>query len=209
MRNIFVLLFIFIASICYAQTPLQSVLKTYFRSHPFDIKFSSFITSLQKDPLFTTEEYNRRTDSTFFFLSGTYKNFNPFRFTPKEVRLIVAEEEIIHDDSLYTHDTIINLQLMGILDSASVNSKIVEKEFNRFNSNQANRFSSKTYNSNEIKGTTVTGTYNYFVFPLIIAPVTIAWGRIPKTLDHTFTIIIRFKVRENTANYILMPNEQL
>ena len=207
MKTIFVPFLILISGFCYSQNPLLSVLKTYFRSHPFDSKFSSFITSLQKDPWFTTEEYHRRTDSSFFFLSGAYKNFNPFRFSPREVRLVIAEEEIIHDDSLHTYDTIINLQLMGILDSALVNSKIVEKEFSRFNSNQGNRFSSKTYDHYELKGTIVRETYNYFVFPFLIAPVSIVWGRIPQSLNYTFTIIIRFKVKENKATYIVSPNE--
>ena len=63
--------------------------------------------------------YDRRTDSNFFFITGTYKNFNPFRYAPKELRLVVAEEEIIHADSLKTHDTIINLQIMGVTDTGS------------------------------------------------------------------------------------------
>src|SRR5262245_46550776 len=100
-----------------SQAPIYSVTKAYLRTSPFDIKFSSFINSLQRDPWFTIQTYSRRTDSTFFFFRGTYKNFNPFRFVPKEVRLVIAEEEIIHADSLQTHDTIMNLQLIGLADS--------------------------------------------------------------------------------------------
>ena len=143
-KKIIVFIFLLIAFNGYSQNPLQPILKTYFRAHPFDMKFSSFVLSLQKDPWFTTEEYYRRTDTNFFFLSGTYKNFNPFRFTPKELRFVIAEEEIMHTDSLHTHDTIINIQLMAITDTGLVNSKSVEKEFHRFNNNQADRFSSKT-----------------------------------------------------------------
>ena len=115
------------------------------------MKFSSFIASLQKDPWFTIETYDRRTDTSFFYLTGTYKNFNPFRYPPKELRLVLAEEEIIHTDSLKTHDTIMNLQLLGITDSGNVNSKLVEKEFNRFHKNQVDRFSSHTHDSYKIK----------------------------------------------------------
>ena len=164
MRKILFLLFIVLANTGYSQNPIQPILKNYFRTHPFDMKFSSFIASLQQDPWFTIDTYSRRTDTAFFFLTGTYKNFNPFRFAPTELRLIVAEEEIVHNDSLKTHDTIMNLQLLAISDSNEINSKLVEKEFRRFHNNQADRFSSNTSNSfKEKDGSLTTKAYNYFV----------------------------------------------
>jgi len=208
MKKILFPLFILIASTSYSQNPLQSAIKTYFRSHPFDMRFSSFIASLQQDPWFTIETYSRRTDTSFFYLTGTYKNFNPFHYPPKELRLVLAEEEIIHTDSLKTHDTIMNLQLLGISDSGTVNSKLVEKEFKRFHKNQADRFSSNNYNTIEEKNGRITAEiYNYFVFPFSIAPVTIAWGLLPETNQYAFTITIRFKVKENVATYIVSPGE--
>lgn len=192
----------------HSQNPLQKILKTYFREHPFGVKFSTFVTSLQKDPWFIMEEYYRRTDTNFFFLSGAYKNFNPFKITPKEFRLVVAEEEIIHADSLKTHDTIINLQLLCITDTGLVNRKAAQKEFNRFHNNQANGFYSKAYDVQYENDKQIAEVYNYFIFPLSIAPVTIAWGRLPGD-NYTFTITIRFKVKENVADFILAPNDQL
>ena len=208
MKRSFTIIFLLIVINGYSQNPLEKVLKTYFREHPFDGKFSTFITSLQKDPWFTMEDYYRRTDSNFFFLSGTYKNFNPFKITPKEFRLVVAEEQIIHSDSLKTYDTIINLQLMCITDTGMVNSRAAQKEFSRFNNNQASGFYSKTYDVKYEKDKPIAEMYNYFVFPLSIAPVTIAWGRLPGN-NYTFTITIRFKVKENVADLILAPAEQL
>lgn len=193
----------------FSQSPLQPLLKNYFRSHPFDMKFSSFILSLQQDPWFKIEEYKRRDDTAFFFLRGTYKNWNPFRFTPREIRLIIAEDEIIHKDSMQTHDTIINLQIMGIMDSAGANSKHVEKEFRRFHNNQEKNFYNSTYDKYERRGATIAESYNYFIYPLSIAPVSIAWGRMPNTMDYTFTIIIRFKVKGNMADFIFAPDDQL
>jgi len=208
MKKILFLLFILIVNTGYSQNPIQSTLKNYFRTHPFDMKFSNFIASLQQDPWFTIETYGRRTDTSFFFITGTYKNFNPFRFIPKELRLIVAEEEIIHTDSLKTLDTIMNLQLLAISDSGEINSKLVEKEFKRFHNIQAGRFSSNTSNSfKEKDGSLTVKVYNYFVSPYLIAPVTIAWGILPGSNQYAFTITIRFKVKENTAIYIVGPNE--
>ena len=202
MKKLLSLFFILITSASFSQSPVEVVSKTYFRAHPFDMKFSSFITSLQQDPWFTLEKMHRRTDSNFFFLTATYKNFNPFRYTPKELRLVIAEEEIIHDDSLKTHDTIINLQLMGITDTGIANMKVVEKEFNRFHGNQGNRFSNSIHETFDDGGE----SYNYFISPFSISPVTVAWGRLD-THQYTFTITIRFKLKENEATFILMPDE--
>ena len=208
MKKILFPFFILIVSTSYSQHPLQSILKTYFRTHPFDMRFSSFIASLQQDPWFSIESYSRRTDTSFFYITGTYKNFNPFHYPPKELILILAEEEIIYTDSLKTHDTIMNLQLLGITDSGAVNSKLVEKEFKRFHKNQADRFSSNTSNSfKEKDGSLTVKTYNYFVSPFSIAPITIAWGILPDTNQYAFTITIRFKVKENMATYIVSPGE--
>ena len=208
MRKILLLLFIVIVNTGYSQNPIQPVLKNYFRTHPFDMKFSSFIASLQQDPWFTIDTYSRRTDTAFFFLTGTYKNFNPFRFTPIELRLIVAEEEIVHNDSLKTHDTIMNLQLLAISDSNETNSKLVEKEFKRFHKNQADNFSNNTSSSfKEKDGSLTTKAYNYFVSPFSIAPVMVAWGILPGSNQYALVITIRFKVKENTAVYIISPGE--
>lgn len=202
MKKLLLPVFILLACIAHSQSPIELVSKTYFRTHPFDMKFSSFVTSLQQDPWFSLETYDRRTDSTFFFLTGTYKNFTPFRYAPKELRLVVAEEEITHADSLKTRDTIVNLQIMGVTDTGIVNRKAVEKEFKRFHSNQGGHFSPYTHET--FRG--IGEAYNYFVSPFSISPVTIAWGR-SETNQYIFTITIRFKLKENSATYIVAPGE--
>jgi hypothetical protein len=102
-----------------------------------------------------------------------------------------------------------NLQLLAISDTGEINSKIVEKEFKRFHSNQAGRFSSNTSNSfKEKDGSLTTKAYNYFVSPYLVAPVTIAWGILPDSNhQYAFIITVRFKVKENTAIYIVSPGE--
>jgi hypothetical protein len=172
------------------------------------MKFSTFLLSLHKDPWFTIDAEDRRTDSSFYYLTGTYKNYNPFQYTPNELRLVVAEMEIIHEDSLKTADTILNLQLMGISDSSVAGKKMVEKEFKRFHNNHADRFSRNTYNSYKSKdGDTVAEIYSYFVSSFSIAPIVIAWGILPETHQYSFTITFRFKVKENNAIYIISPGE--
>lgn len=208
MKKILLIFCILIAYTSFSQVQFKYVVKKYFRTHPLEMRFSSFILSLHEDPWFTIDAEYRRTDSTFFYLSGTYKNYNPFQYTPIELRLVLAEMEIIHEDSLKTLDTIMNLQLMGITDSSIAGKKMVEKEFKRFHNNQADRFSNNKYNSYKSKdGRTVAEIYSYFISPLSIPPITIAWGIVPETKQHAFTITIRFKVKENTAIYIISPGE--
>lgn len=189
----------------FSQSPLQTVLKNYFRTHPFNMRFSTFITSLQQDPWFTTTSYERRTDSSFFYLSGVYKNFNPFRYPPVELRLVVAEDLFIHNDSLHTPDTIINLQLMGIADTGTVARNSVTREFKRFHNNRGTDFSDNDYNLVTKNGQIVAEIYNYYLFPFTVSPVTIAWGAVPESQRYTFTITIRFKVRQNIADLVLAP----
>lgn len=206
MRKTFTFFFIFIAFRTYSQDAVQAISKNYFRVHPFDSKFSTFILNLQRDPWFSMKEFNRRTDSTFFYLTGDYKNFNPFRFTPTELKLIVAEEELAYSDSLKTLDTIVNLQLIGIIDTNTASSKLVEKEFKRFHQSQSKRFDDFTHKA--IGGSIVSGEIsNYFIYPLSIAPVTIAWGLMPETKQYSFAITVRFKVTQNQAVYITQPGE--
>lgn len=188
-----------------AQNPLQKVLKNYFRTHPFDRTFSSFITSLQQDSWFRIDVYNRRTDSSFFYLAGHYINFNPFQYPAREVKLIIAESEYKHNDSLETLDTIINLQMLGITDTSRKAAQYVEKEFRRFHKIYAPLFWQTTYDYAQKKGQRSAELYNYFIYPFSISPVTIAWGLLPETEQYTFTLTLRCKVRENIADLILAP----
>jgi hypothetical protein len=189
-----------------AQHPLQKVLKTYFRSHPFDRTFSSFIISLQQDPLFTIDTYERRTDSGFFYLAGHYTSFNPFRYNAKEVKLIIAEGAFVHADSLHTLDTLIHIQLMGITDTGLVHQPKVIKEFNRFHSAFAAQFWKNSFQTIQPNGNQVAGISSYFIFPFSISPLTIAWGPLPETNQFTFTITIRCKVKQNVADLVLSPD---
>lgn len=205
MKRSFLVLLLFTNLYSLAQSPIQTVMKNYFRTNPFEMKFSSFLLSIQKDPWFTTEELTKRTDSNFFYLTGSYKYFNPFHFTPRIVRLIIAESEINHVDSLNTLDTIINMQLSGILDSTDASITSVKKEFKRFDNNFHKKFSDNKYTGYDNGGKQIAEINTYFYYPFSVSPITIAWGRMPDTKEYTFTITIRFKVKQNLADLIIAP----
>jgi len=208
MKKLFYTLYFFLFSgLLQAQNPMQPILKTYFRTHPFDMRFSSFINSLQNDPWFTLETFNRRTDTSFFYLTGTYKNYNPYHYPIKEVRLVLAEETFVHDDSLHSLDTIINIQMLGITDSTVTTLSNVSKEYTRFIRNHAANFWRSTYSYAKHGNKTTAEVTNLFIYPLTISPISAGWGQMPDTKQYTFTITIRCKVKENTADLILAPGE--
>ena len=210
LKKILLLPGILIAYSGFSQPQFKYVVKKYFRVHPLETRFSTFLKSLHKDPWFTIDEESRRTDSTFFYLSGTYKNYNPFKYTPQELRLVVAEMQIVHQDSSKTLDTIITLQLIGTTDSSAAGKKKVEKEFKRFHNNHEDRFSNSTYYSFKSKdGITVAEIYNYFISPFPVSPITIAWGIQAETHQHLFAVTLRFKVKENIPTFILSPDQLL
>ena len=207
MKKLLTLLFIIIAFEGNAQNPILMISKAYLRTHPFESKFSTFILNLQRDPWFKIEDYARRTDSSFFFLKGSYENFNPFRFKPTKITLILAEEEIVYSDSLSTRDTIMNLQLIGMIDSNISIDKSIEKEFKRFHQAYGGRFDDFKLRTLKWEEKITGEIHSYFISPLSISPVTIAWGILPDTNQYSFTIIIRFKVAQNVAIYITQPGE--
>jgi len=207
MRKTAIIILIVLPFLIHAQNPIQPVLKSYFRTNPFDINFSTFIISLQKDPWFSIEEYSRRTDTTFFFLTGTYKNFNPFKYQAKEIRLSIAEQQLEFTDSLHSLDTIINIQIQGFTDITPGNRNLILKEYNRFQNKFADSFWKGSYDKIENEGNLIAEAVNLFIYPFSISPITFAWGEIKETKELTFTITLRCKIRENIANLILTPGE--
>jgi len=198
MKKILAPIFITITVASYSQNPIEPVVKSYFRINPFNMRFDNFIAELQKDRWFKVKTYQPRTDSTFLFMEGTYKYFNPFRFIPEELKFTMIEKEFVHMDS-HARDTVIYMQLSGITDPGIPNKKVVQKEFNRFHANQSESFQGyHTYQSFEEKGKIVAELYNYFISPSV-EPITIAWGSLPETNQYTFTLTICFKVKQNVV----------
>ena len=206
MKKIAVTAFILITYTCYPQNPIEGVLRTYFQTHPFTKKgFTHFITALQKNRWFKIEEYKPRTDSSFFFLIGTYKYFNPFKYyIPEELRLAVIENVHAYPKWNY-RDTIIFLQLSGITDTGKDYKKIVQKEFRRFHNNQAYRFGGiHTYQDFGLKGQRTAEVYSYYILPSV-EPMTIAWDFLPETNQYAFTITIPFRVHKDIAYIDIAP----
>ena len=102
-----------ISQIFPGQKAIIQVAKNYFRSNPFDRKFSQFLNHLMNDPAIGNKKILKRTDTSFFYLSGDYSNHNPFFYLATRTKVVVAESEVIINDSLSLTDTIITYQLAG------------------------------------------------------------------------------------------------
>ena len=208
MKKLITLVFIFYTFFhSDAQNPLEPVLKKYFRSHPFNMLFSKFINTLKKDTLFRIDEYARRTDSSLFYLSGTYKKFNPFHYQASEVRLTVAEHQFLHSDSLKTLDTIIYFQIMGITDSSAAKKEAVISEFNKLHNKISDQFYLNNYDFLQKNGIDVAEIHNYFLSGFSVSPLTIAWGLLTESNQYSFIVTIRCKIKENLADLVLAPGE--
>ena len=177
----------------------MQVAKNYFRSSPFEHEFSQFLNHLMKDPTLINSTVNKRTDSNLFYLKGDYKTHNPFFFKAKLTHVVLAEQELLINDSLQLVDTIIIYQLAGYSEAGKEGEDDVKKEFERFDNKYIKKFGSNDYkelkNGNEIVG----AIRNYFTKFSFLSPLSVAWQKIIATNENVFVITLRFKVSGNIA----------
>lgn len=179
------------------QEGLVQFTKSYFRSNPFIGEFSGFLKHLMNDPQLKEKKTWTRTDTSLFYFSGVFNNYNPFFFKPKRVEIVLKEVPIQIVDSILA-DTILIYQLLAYTDGKSKGEEEVKKEFAKIH----RKFNTKFYNSNfqdlqvgkEIKG----GVHNYFIRSSSIAPVTVAWG-LWKEDEYVLTLMLRLKIKQNIA----------
>ena len=208
MRKIVTILFLLhFALTTQGQSSFFKAVKLYYRVNPFDRKYSAMLNNILTDTGFVRLDMKKRTDSNFFFLSGYYKRFNPFDFIASQTQLRIAEQEILHNDSLQTLDTIINYQLLGIVNGGDESKMIVQKEVTRFHKRFSYDFASSNYNEAFSNGLVTAAVYNYFIFGRKIPAMSVAWGKMPGQEAYTFTITIRLKIIENFADLPRLPGE--
>ena len=197
-KNLLLLFFIsFAYTSSFSQEGLFQFTKSYFRSNPFVGEFNAFLKHLMNDPLLKDKKTWTRTDTSLFYFSGVFNNYNPFFFKPKRVEIILEETSVQYVDSMPA-DTILVYQLVAYADGNSKGDQDVKKEFEKIH----RQFNKKFYSSNfqdlqigkEIKG----GVHNYFVGSARIAPVSVAWGKL-KEDEIMLTLMLRIKTKGNVA----------
>jgi hypothetical protein len=184
----------------------MQVAKNYFRSNPFVREFSQFLNHLMGDPTLSNPIISKRTDSTFFYLRGDYTHHNPFFFKAKRTTVVIAEKELIVNDSLQLLDTIITYQVAGYTEGGKEGEEEVRKEFERFDHKYIRKFVKNDFT--ELKaGNQVNGAVrNYFVNYSFLAPLSVAWQKITANNENVFVITLRFKVSGNVAVLPVTPD---
>lgn len=178
-----------------ANVYISKIIKDYFRSDPYQHGFGWFLQRLMNDPILVNKIVNKRTDTSFFFFQGDYKNYSPFSFLANRTEIILAEKEFVVNDSLSLKDTLFVYQLLGYNANGESGLKAVKSEFSKFNRHFGKHFLTQ---SSEVKnGTEVTAVVqDYFIQGIEGSPLTIAWIKLDES-QNAFSIAIRLKVNHD------------
>jgi hypothetical protein len=190
-------------------TTLQDLTASYFKSTPYNKSFSGFLQEIMNDPDLQDKVINRRTDSTFFYISGTYRRFNPFIHRPTILKLIVAESEFTDSDTSSYKDTVMYCQLLVTIDTTGKSGQFVKKEYNRLLRKAGRAFTHQTYALGQENSANKGEITNSFITPFAVSPLTIAWGRHEATHEYVLSISLRLKVTENRAAMVTLLNEPI
>jgi len=206
MKKFYLLLLVLSISTAHAQK-VYNIAQTYYRINPFNKEFSSFLIRLMDDPLLTNKTINKKTDSTLFFLEGTYTSHSPFFFKATRTKIILAEREHI-TDSTGKVNNIFLYQLVGYAPPGKEGVNDIQSEFDKF----CNRYKKGPdgVNIRELKlQDKKTGEIrDYLLSSLIFSPLTIAWSTSKNNEENIFAITVRFTVVENRA-YLPIPADGL
>lgn len=172
---------------------LLKIVKSYFRSDPYRNEFRFFLSHLMNDPLLVSKQTKLKTDTSFFYFQGIYKNFSPYGFLADRTEIRLAEKEFIIDDSLSAKDTLMVYQLLGLSYNGKAGLESVKNEFSKFQRHYGKHFITQ---SSEIKqGPEIVGvTEDYFVYGVAASPLTIAWLKLDE-FQNAFIITLRIKIK--------------
>lgn len=186
---------------------VQSITGTYFKTLPYQKPFSRFLQELLADSDLQDKVVNQRTDSTFFYFSGTYKRFNSFIYRPTTLKLIVAESEFAPSDTSSYKDTVVYCQLLVTADTTERGRDFVKKEYSRLLRKSTPEFYHSSYALGSQSNAHSGELSHCFIQPFAVAPLTIAWARNKDTREYTLSISLAMKVKANEAGMITLPQE--
>lgn len=177
------------------------VVKENFRVNPFEGKFSAFINALTTDPDLLNKQVILKTDTTFFFLKGSYKVFNPFRLNAQRVDMVFAEQEtdIVRRSSQSTY-TSYTYQILAYFNDTEANRKLLLRDFNRLK-RRLTRDGMKTTSLNlkGVKNIEAGELINYYYNDSFIYPATLSWQTMSSSKRIAIALIVRLSVYDGEA----------
>ncbi|RYG40482.1 MAG: hypothetical protein EOO01_27230 [Chitinophagaceae bacterium] len=180
----------------FCQEGLLQFTANYFRSNPFIGEYSQFVRHLMNDPDLQEKQTLKRTDTSLFSFTGSYKTFNPFFFKPRKLKITLEETPAQFLDSL-PPDTLLVYHLMAYAGNDVKAGQDIQKEFAKLHKQFKRKFAASNFQ--EISSETIErgAVHNYFVGNSDIAPLTIAWAKLNQ--EYVLDLILRIKVSENFA----------
>lgn len=188
---------------------LQDLAAPYFKTHPYNKSFSVFLQDLLNDPDLQDKVVNRRTDSTFFYIGGTYQRHNPFVYRPTTVKLVIAESEFTDSDTSRYRDTVVYCQLLVMADSTEKARQFVQKEYSRLLRKASRSFTHKSYTMSQADRVAEGEVTNSFISPFAVSPLTLGWGREAASRAYIFSVTLLLKVNGNWAEMVTLPQEPI
>jgi hypothetical protein len=196
-KNLLLLiLIVFVYSSSFSQEGLLQFTKSYFRSNPFVGEFSGFLNHLMNDPDLKEKKTFRRTDTSLFYFSGIYRNYNPFFFKPRQIMITLEETPAQFSDSSYA-DTIFVYHLLAYADGTEKGQQDIKREFDKIHRQFNKKFSSSNFQDLQKDTSILGGAHNYFINYTDIAPVSVAWGKVKD--DFVLNLVLRLKTSNNRA----------
>jgi hypothetical protein len=182
-----------------SQEMLLKVSENYYRSLPFHNEFSRFVEHLLNDPTFIKDTIHKKTDSTLFYMRGSYRSHNPFFFKAIRTDVILAERQEPRYDSAGTYHTVFYYQIVGYAPPDEEGIRDVKLEFEKACRRYKRGFTGS--NDRELKsGTEKTGEVRDYLFRhAAYPPLTISWLSSEGGKNNVFAITIRFMVYSNHA----------
>jgi hypothetical protein len=204
------IIFFFIICLCYqssAQQAVYNIAKTYYRSNPFENNFSKFLDYLMNDPTLVNKTIHKKTDSTLFFLEGTYATHNPVFFKASQTNIILAErEEVENDSSQYIH-TFFVYQLISYASPGEEGIKDVREEYEKFCRHYKKKFEGDHYKELKAEEKQAGEITDYSLKYPRFFPLSVAWATSREHDANIFALTIRFMVFENQAYLPITPDD--
>jgi hypothetical protein len=203
----FYLLFLLLFSLhAHSQEMLLKVTENYYRSLPFHKPFNKFIEHLLNDPTFIRDTVAKKTDTTLYYLRGSYRSHNPFFFKGIRTDIILAEKEEMEYDSATEVRSVFHYQIVGYAPPGEEGIKDVQQEFEKACRRYKKGFTGS--NDREIKtGNTKRGKVRDYVFRHLTYPaLTISWLTSENGQNNVFAITVRFMVYRNNALLPIPPD---
>jgi len=151
------------------------------------------------DPALLNKTEFKRTDTSLFYVSGEYKHHRPFFFISNRTKVVLAESEMMINDSLQLTDTLFTYQLAGYIKTSENGEKDVLKEFEKFHRRYGSRFKNNNYTELKKREQVYGAVREYYDQLHALSPLSIAWQRIDDPDECVFVITVRFKIIGNMA----------